>query len=206
MGSRLPQLRRIARGPGENEGPSAAVARFARAYARCDTLPPMIVVVMGVSGSGKTTVGRLLAKRLGWVFHEGDEFHSAANIEKMSEGVPLTDGDRWPWLAGIKEEIARCIESDSDAVIACSALRGAYRTFLAAGVPEIRFVYLRGDAPTILDRMNTRASHYMKSDMLDSQMVSLEEPEGAIEADIRDSPETIVAEIESQLSRRQVPT
>lgn len=131
---------------------------------------------MGVSGSGKTTVGRLLAKRLEWVFHEGDEFHTAANIEKMSEGVPLTDGDRWPWLAGIREEIACCIESGSDAVIACSALRGTYRSFLAAGAPEIRFVYLKGDAPTILDRMKSRASHYMKSDMLDSRMASLRNP------------------------------
>ena len=165
----------------------------------------MIVVVMGVSGSGKTTVGRLLAKRLGWMFHEGDEFHSAANIEKMSEGVPLTDADRWPWLASIKEEIERCIESGSDAVIACSALRGAYRSFLAAGAPEIRFVYLRGDAPTILDRMKSRESHYMKTDMLDSQMAGLEEPEDAIEADIRSSPDAIVAHIESQLSRRQIP-
>jgi gluconokinase len=164
----------------------------------------MIVVVMGVSGCGKTTVGRLLAQRLGWIFHEGDEFHSAANIAKMSEGTPLTDGDRWPWLAAIKQEIGRCIASGSNAVIACSALRGTYRSYLAAGVPELRFVYLRGDAPTILDRMKSRESHYMKSGMLDSQIASLEEPSDAIDVDIRNSPDAIVTHIETQLERRQI--
>jgi gluconokinase len=163
----------------------------------------MIVVVMGVSGSGKTTVGRLLAERLRWEFHEGDEFHSSANIEKMSEGIPLTDEDRRPWLASIKDAIARCIASGSDAVFACSALRDRYRSFLMAGVQEIEFVYLRGDASTILDRMESRESHYMKSGMLDSQLASLEEPDDAIDVDIRNSPDRIVTLIESRLDRSE---
>lgn len=165
----------------------------------------MIVVVMGVSGCGKTTVGRLLARRLEWEFHEGDEFHSAANIEKMSDGVPLTDEDRWPWLASIKDRIGRCVETGTDAVITCSALRQRYRSFLAEGVPDIRFVYLRGDASTILARMQSRESHYMKSGMLDSQLASLEEPDEAIEADIRNSPDGIVSFVESQLTRSESP-
>lgn len=159
----------------------------------------MIVVMMGVSGSGKSTVGRLLAGRLGWVFHEGDEFHPAANIEKMSAGTPLTDADRWPWLAGIKKEIDRCVASGSDAVIACSALRDSYRSYLAADAPEIRFVYLKGDPATLLERMRSRESHYMKSGMLDSQIASLEEPGDAIVVDIRNSPDAIVARIETRL-------
>ena len=123
----------------------------------------------------------------------------------MSEGIPLTDEDRWPWLASIKEAIAGCIGSGTDAVFACSALRDNYRSFLTAGVQEIRFVYLRGDASTILARMKVRESHYMKSGMLDSQLASLEEPDEAIEADIRQSPDGIVSFVESQLNRSKSP-
>ena len=160
----------------------------------------MIVVVMGVSGSGKTTVGRLLAQRLGWAYYEGDEFHSAENIEKMSKGISLDDGDRGPWLASLKEAIDKCADSGTGAVIACSALRRTYRQTLGAGVVDIRFVYLKGDFETIVERMKFRSSHYMKADMLESQFSSLEEPDEAIEIDIRNSPQDIVARIESQLT------
>lgn len=160
----------------------------------------MIVVVMGVSGSGKTTVGRLLAQRLGWVYYEGDEFHSAENIEKMSKGISLDDDDRGPWLARLKEAIDKCADSGSGAVIACSALRREYRRTLGAGVADIRFVYLKGDFEIIGERMKSRDSHYMKANMLESQFSSLEEPDDAIEIDIRSSPRDIVARIESQLA------
>lgn len=155
----------------------------------------VVVVVMGVSGSGKTTVGRLLATRLGWTFLEGDEFHPAANVDKMSTGVSLDDDDRWPWLERIRSAIEVCSRDGRQAVVACSALRARYREFLAAGRNDIRFVYLKGDRHTIRERMNARRDHYMKVDMLDSQLASLEEPVGAVLADVRLPPPDIVSYI-----------
>ena len=162
----------------------------------------MIVVVMGVAGSGKSTVGELLGARLGWTYYEGDAFHSAANIEKMTNGIPLTDADRWPWLASIREEIRRCSEKGTNAVVACSALRGAYRSYLAENVPGVRFVHLHGDPALILERLRSRASHYMGEAMLESQLVSLETPEDAIRVDIVGSPEEIVDRIRAELELR----
>jgi len=159
----------------------------------------MIVVIMGVSGCGKTTVGRLLAKRLDWAYYEGDAFHPPENIEKMSQGVSLDDVDRGPWLASIKEVIDRCADGASDAVFACSALRRTYRRTLSADVADIRFVYLKGDSQTIRGRMKSRDGHYMKANMLESQFSSLEEPDDAIEVDIKNFPQDIVERIESQL-------
>ena len=159
----------------------------------------MIVVIMGVSGCGKTTVGRLLAKRLDWAYYEGDAFHPPENIEKMSQGVSLDDVDRGPWLASIKEAIDRCADGASDAVFACSALRRKYRRTLGADVVDIRFVYLKGDFRTVRDRMKSRDRHYMKANMLESQFSSLEEPDDAIEMDINNSPQDIVERIERQL-------
>jgi gluconokinase len=155
---------------------------------------------MGVSGSGKTTVGKLLAQKLDWTYFEGDEFHSAGNIEKMSKGIALNDGDRLPWLASIKKTVDQCIECGSNAVVACSALRRSYRCILAANVSEIRFVYLKGDWAIIRQRMAFREGHYMKAGMLESQFDSLEEPDDAIVVDIGDSPQRIVSHIESELS------
>ena len=160
----------------------------------------MIVVIMGVSGSGKTTVGRLLAQRLDWSYYEGDQYHSAANIEKMSKGVSLDDDDRMPWLASIKKEIDKCVESGSDAVIACSALRRTYRLALTASDSDTRFVYLKGDPAIIRQRMKSRDRHYMKASMLESQFASLEEPDDAIVIDIGISPQDIVSCIESELT------
>lgn len=159
----------------------------------------MIVVIMGVAGSGKTTVGRRLAERLGWAYYEGDDFHCAGNIEKMSKGIPLTDADRWPWLADIREEIRRCATRGLDAVVACSALRGSYRSYLAEGVMDIRFVYLRGTSRVILDRLRSRDDHYMGEGMLASQLASLEEPDDALIVDITSSPDEIVDRIEAQV-------
>lgn len=159
----------------------------------------MIVVIMGVSGCGKTTVGSLLAKQLGWAYHEGDAFHTAENIDKMSKGVSLDDDDRGPWLAAIKEAIDKCVDEASDAVIACSALRRKYRRTLSADIVDIRFVYLKGNFESIRERMKSRDRHYMKANMLESQFSSLEEPEDAIEIDIGSSPPDIVERIKSQL-------
>ena len=165
----------------------------------------MIVVMMGVSGSGKTAVGRLLARRLDWTYYEGDDFHSAANIEKMSKGIALTDADRSPWLASIRHVIDVCCACGSDAVIACSAVTvtfpwDQYGCPAARGEPEIRFVYLKGDPVIIRERMNSRDRHYMKTGMLDSQFASLEEPEDAIVMDISNSLEDIVSQIETELA------
>lgn len=159
----------------------------------------MIVVVMGVSGSGKTTVGKLLAQNLGWKYLEGDDFHSAENIKKMSNGISLTDEDRMPWLARIKNEIDYYFENGSDVVLACSALQENYRTYLAAGISTIRFLYLKGESAVIRERMKSRGDHYMKSEMLNSQFSSLEEPTDAIVADITRAPQDIVSQAESEL-------
>jgi gluconokinase len=161
----------------------------------------MIIVFMGVSGSGKSTMGMLLAERLGWTFYEGDDFHPAGNIEKMSSGIALSDGDRMPWLTRIKDELDACSGNGSSAVLACSALRRQYRAILSAGMSDIRFVYLKGELEVIRDRMSARRDHYMKSHMLESQLASLEEPDTAIVADIRDTPEDIVSHVIRELGR-----
>jgi gluconokinase len=154
---------------------------------------------MGVSGSGKSTVGRLLAQRLEWPYYEGDEYHGAANIEKMSKGIALTDEDRLPWLASIKAVIDERFASGSHAVIACSALRRAYRLYLAADIDGLRFVYLRGSLAVIRERMKSREGHYMKAGMLESQLASLEEPDDAIVVDVTHSPQDIAARLAAEV-------
>ncbi len=161
----------------------------------------MIIIVMGVSGSGKTTVGRLLAGRLGWDFHDGDDLHPLENVFKMASGVPLTDDDRRPWLETIGQVMRASDEAGREAVIACSALRKAYRDYLMVQSPVVRLVYLRGDRDTILARMKSRSDHFMPADLLDSQFEVLEEPKDAIVADISKSPEEIVELIVPQLGR-----
>lgn len=159
----------------------------------------MIIVLMGVSGSGKSTVGSLLAARLGCAFFEGDDFHPAENIQKMSRGIALSDEDRLPWLARIKREIDSYSAQRCDAVWACSALRRQYREILADGVSDIRFVYMKGDEEVIRERMDARRNHYMRATMLASQLASLEEPDNAIVVDIRNSPGDVVSRIVFEL-------
>ena len=159
----------------------------------------MIVVLMGVSGCGKSTVGAMLAEKLGWRFREGDDFHPPENVDKMSRGVALSDRDRMPWLVRIKREIDVCSSNGSNAIWACSALRERYRDLLAAGISDVRFVYLKGDRHTIRKRLAARRDHYMRSDMLDSQLASLEEPEDAVVADVRTPPRDIVTRIVNEL-------
>lgn len=154
----------------------------------------MIVVVMGVAGSGKSTVGALLARRLGCAFHDGDDYHPPANVAKMAAGTPLTDADRMPWLDRLRELAAGARRRGENVVIACSALRRSYRERLA-GDEALRFVYLRGDRATILARIEGRSDHFMKPAMLDSQVAALEEPRDAIAVSIEQSPEEIVARV-----------
>src|SRR2546425_4121644 len=160
----------------------------------------MSVVLMGVSGSGKTTVGRSLAAELGWTFLDADDFHSQASIAKMAAGIALTDDDRFPWLDRLAEEIRAETARGRDVVLACSALKQAYRERLAQGArQDLVFVYLKGDATTIEPRLALRSGHYMPASLLASQFAALEEPAGAIVVDIRPTPKAQAAEIAAQL-------
>jgi gluconokinase len=158
---------------------------------------------MGVSGSGKSTIADHLAKRLGWRYEDGDQFHPPGNVAKMSAGHPLTDGDRWPWLKAIADEIDRLSASGERAVIACSALKRAYRDILVHGRDDIRIVFLDGTQDLIAARLAARKGHFMPLGLLTSQFATLERP-GADERPIIvsiDAPvEAIVDEIVSQLN------
>lgn len=170
--------------------------------------PPAVIVVMGVSGSGKSTVASLLAGRLGWEFEDGDDFHPAANVEKMQAGTPLTDEDRWPWLAAIAAWIDRLRAEGRHGVVTCSALKPAYREILLGGRPDVRLVYLRGDRELIGRRMAARHGHFMPTSLLDSQFRTLEEPtpdENPLVVSIGGTPQAIVAEIVETLTGRAVP-
>ena len=142
----------------------------------------MIVVLMGVSGSGKTVVGEALARRLDWKFEDADHYHSAANIEKMRNSVALTDEDRGPWLRSLNSAIRKWAADERDVVLACSALRETYRKMLREGISDaesIRFVYLKGTYDVIDKRLNTRAGHFMPESLLASQFAALEEPDSS---------------------------
>jgi gluconokinase len=141
---------------------------------------------MGVCGSGKTTVGEVLAQELAWPFFDADDFHPEGNVAKMASGQPLTDADRWPWLDGIAEEMRRVLARGDHAVLACSALKDVYRSRLQrAG--DVRIVYLKGDQATIAARLAERHHKYMPASLLPSQFAALEEPAGALVVDIRQS-------------------
>jgi len=158
----------------------------------------MIAIVMGVTGSGKTSVGRLLAQQLGWEFADADDFHPSANVEKIARGIPLTDEDRAPWLERLRIQIANWIANGQNAVLACSALKRTYRQELSVG-PEVRFVYLKGSPGLIAQRLRLRRGHFADEKILASQFADLEEPEAAVTVDISQTPEKIVAEIRERL-------
>ena len=157
---------------------------------------------MGPAGSGKTTVGKLLAAQLSWEFADGDDFHPPANIEKMSRGIPLTDEDRLPWLRSIREAILQWQALGKNAVIACSALKRSYRALLGIhpNAKNVKLVYLKGSYDLLLERLQSRKGHYMKEQMLASQLADLEEPEDAVTIDASKPPEEIVSEIRKELS------
>ncbi|HEY6108337.1 MAG TPA: gluconokinase [Gemmatimonadales bacterium] len=159
--------------------------------------------VMGVSGAGKTLVGTLLAGALGVAFLEGDDLHPADNVRRMAQGIPLTDDDRRGWLAAIAARLAEARRTDTGLVVACSALKRAYRDVLRRADPDIRFVYLTGEPALIARRLSQRVGHYMPATLLDSQLATLEPPtseEHAWTFDLADSPESIVEEIVVRLS------
>jgi gluconokinase len=159
---------------------------------------PSIVVVMGVAGSGKTTIGEALAKRLGWSFADGDSLHPAANIAKMAAGIPLTDDDRWPWLDAIAEWIRERVAAGEPGVVACSALKRAYRDRLRQEAPALRIVYLEGSREVLEARIAGRNAHFFPSALLGSQLAALEPPRGdedALVVSIGKPPDQVVAEI-----------
>jgi gluconokinase len=155
----------------------------------------MVIILMGVSGCGKTTIGIELSERIGCLFLDGDDFHSEASISKMSSGVPLTEADRMPWLDTLKSKIEQSLDSGEDLVLACSALTQRSREILRGNNNEIRFVYLQGSKELIRRRLKDRKGHYMSSGMLDSQFDVLQEPGSAIVVCIAQSPQNIVAQI-----------
>ena len=159
-----------------------------------------IVVVMGVAGSGKTTVGTRLAEAMHCAYLEGDSLHSPANVEKMTHGIPLTDADRAPWLAAIHARLLDFFRHGESLVVGCSALKRSYRTVLADGIP-ITWVYLKGSAALIRSRLQHRSGHYMKADMLASQFDALEEPSDALIVDVCPPPDAIVEQILTELRR-----
>jgi gluconokinase len=158
----------------------------------------MIVIVMGVVGAGKTTVGRLLAEQSGWEFADADDFHPAANLEKIRHGIALSDDDRRPWLEQLRAAIAGWIATKHDVVLACSALKRSYRQELQVG-PEVRFVYLKGSADLIAQRLRSRQGHFAGEQILASQFADLEEPESAVTVEIASTPNQIVSEIRKKL-------
>jgi gluconokinase len=158
----------------------------------------VVIVVMGVSGSGKTTVGSQLALQLGWEFSDADDYHAAANVEKMRNGIPLTDADRQEWLHALRSLIAGWITSEKNGVLACSALKQAYRERLRLG-EQVRFVHLKVSEDLLSQRLLERQGHYMKRQMLESQLATLEEPNDAIVMNANGTPENIVREIRREL-------
>ena len=168
--------------------------------------PPLQLVVMGVSGCGKSSVGRRIAQALGLGFVEGDELHPPRNVALMAAGTPLTDADRADWLAAIAARLGQAHDAGQGLVVSCSALKRSYRDVLRAPCPGLRFVYLQGDAALLRERLKSRTGHYMPPSLLDSQLATLEPPgpdEDAIAVDISPSTEQVAATVLALLNRLQ---
>jgi carbohydrate kinase (thermoresistant glucokinase family) len=162
-----------------------------------------LYVVMGVSGSGKSVIGAAFARSLGVDFVEGDAYHTVANVERMSRGVPLTDDDRAEWLRSLAARIRKAKDSGTGLVVSCSALKRSYRDILRGAATELQFVFLQGSRPLLAERLTSRRGHYMPSSLLESQLATLEEPspdERAWVCDIGESPEDIVATLMAHVS------
>lgn len=164
----------------------------------------MVVVIFGVAGAGKTTIGEALARELDWKFCDADDFHPPANVQKMRNGVPLTDEDRQSWLEKLREEIKKSLAANEDMVLACSALKKKYRGRLKVS-DEVKFVFLRGDREQIAEQLRQRRGHFMNPDLLESQFADLEEPlpsEKAIVVELGQKPSELVEEIKTSLRKR----
>ena len=157
----------------------------------------MIVLLMGVSGAGKTTIGELLAKRLRWRFIDADDYHPPENVAKMAAGIALEDADRWPWL----DALNRRLRDEQDAVLACSALKESYRQRLLAGIKDARIVHLHGEKPLVAARLAGRQHRYMPASLLDSQYATLEPPAAAITIDVAGDPQGCVEAIGRAIGR-----
>lgn len=160
----------------------------------------MIVVLMGVAGSGKTTVGRVLSERLAWRFVDADDFHPAVNVEKMRNGIPLTDEDRWPWLDRLNAMLREEQCAGHDLILGCSALKARYRERLSAGLLGVSWVHLKGGFELIESRLRARRGHYMPPTLLASQFAALEEPADALKLDIAPPPETLASQVMEHLA------
>jgi gluconokinase len=161
----------------------------------------VIVIIFGVSGAGKTTVGKLLAREFGWRFIEADDFHPPGNIEKMRSGNPLTDNDRWPWLERLRQQIEQLLSARENAVLACSALKRTYRDRLRVS-DEVKFVLLRGDYALVEKQLRSRHGHFMNPELLRSQFADLEEPkpdEDVATIELRRKPQELVEDIKAKL-------
>jgi len=164
----------------------------------------MVVIIWGVAGVGKTTIGELLAQELGWKFYDADDFHSAANIDKMQRGIPLTDEDRQPWLETLRKVIEQSLAENDNAVLACSALKQKYRDRLRVS-EQVKFVFLRGSRDRIAEQLKRRRGHFVDPKLLDSQFADLEEPkpsEHAVTVELGDDPPELVQKIKASLRER----
>ena len=160
----------------------------------------MLIIIKGVSGVGKTTIGKLLSENMGWTFYEGDDYHTDVNLAKMRNGTPLTDDDRWPWLNALRTKISEIVLHEKDAVLSCSALKESYRMRLGSGLKDIVFVYLRGDYQLVRNRISARVGHFMSADLLVSQYSDLEEPQNGIIVDAALEPMEIINYLKRALS------
>jgi gluconokinase len=169
---------------------------------------PVVLVVMGVSGSGKSTIATLLAERLGWRFEEGDSLHPTANVEKMAAGIPLTDEDRWPWLARIADWIDNRLDAGENGIITCSALKRSYRNVINRRGSGVEFVYLAVGRAELTERVENRPAHFMPASLLDSQLETLEPPtppEPAIEVDAGTDPQLVADRVVRELGLHPKP-
>lgn len=164
---------------------------------------PLVLIVMGPMGCGKSTVGRRLADKLAWPFIDADDFHPPANVDKMQRGIALNDDDRRPWLETLRAEITHWLATGRCGILACSALKQTYRDLLGVDQQNVRTVYLQGSFSLLRTRIEARRNHYMNPELLQSQLDTLETPEGGIIVDIAPSPATIAAQIINQFKNEE---